>query len=184
MNIKILLTSTLIVASVAGSAQNRNMTYAITGDGNSDFLWMNIRQVDLSTGQVTKTVFQRSSTTYQITDLNTTKSFASLPADGNIGARNYPTATLVAAAAYDKRSNKLFFTPMRMAELRWLDLGAKDEQPHFYTLQPDAMKFGDANDEANHITRMTMGADGNGYAITNDANHLIRFTTGKMPVVT
>ena len=27
-------------------------------------------------------------------------------------------------------------------------------------------------------------ADGNGYAITNDGNHLIRFTTGKKTVIT
>lgn len=31
---------------------------------------------------------------------------------------------------------------------------------------------------------MTIGPDGNGYAITNDGNHLIRFTTGKKIVMT
>jgi len=34
------------------------------------------------------------------------------------------------------------------------------------------------------ITRMVIASDGNGYAITNNANHLIRFTTGKNPVIT
>ena len=31
---------------------------------------------------------------------------------------------------------------------------------------------------------MTVAADGNGYALTNDGNHLIKFTTGKKIVIT
>jgi hypothetical protein len=31
----------------------------------------------------------------------------------------------------------------------------------------------------NHITRMVIGADGNGYAISNDGEHFVRFSTGK-----
>jgi len=31
---------------------------------------------------------------------------------------------------------------------------------------------------------MVIASDGNGYALTNDGNHLIRFTTGKNPVIT
>jgi hypothetical protein len=31
---------------------------------------------------------------------------------------------------------------------------------------------------------MVIASDGNGYALTNDGNHLIRFTTGKDPVIT
>ena len=31
---------------------------------------------------------------------------------------------------------------------------------------------------------MTIGADGNGYALTNDANHLVRFTTGDKTIIT
>jgi hypothetical protein len=46
------------------------------------------------------------------------------------------------------------------------------------------MQVTDASNEANHITRMVIGADGDGYALSNDANHLIRFTTGKKPVIT
>jgi len=33
------------------------------------------------------------------------------------------------------------------------------------------------------VTRMSIGADGFGYALTNDARHLIRFTTGGLPVI-
>ena len=44
-----------------------------------------------------------------------------------------PTETMVAAAAYDKNQNKLFFTPMRVGELRWLDLNAKGDQQKYYS---------------------------------------------------
>ncbi|MEJ7625985.1 MAG: T9SS type A sorting domain-containing protein [Ferruginibacter sp.] len=186
MNIKSLLTTTLLVSSLALSAQNRDIAYAITGDGNNDFTWMNIRQVDLSTGKVVKTLFERSKTNYTITDIRTKKTVdQSALVNGNVFAsKDYPTSTYVAAAAYDIRSNKLFFTPMRMGELRWLDLNIKNEQPKFFTLQTDAFLVGNVNDEANHITRMVIAADGYGYAITNDGNHLFRFTTGKTPVIT
>ena len=37
--------------------------------------------------------------------------------------------------------------------------------------------------EENQITRMVIAADGYGYALTNDANHLIRFSTGRKTAV-
>jgi len=185
MNVKVLLSSALIAASLTGAGQSKNVTYAITGDGSKDFLWMNIRQVDLSTGQITKTIFQRSQSPYKIMDVTQGKPNVIAENESiNIGAREYPTATLVASAAYDKKNNKLFFTPMRMAELRWLDLNADEAQPKFYTITPENMQLGDPFNESNHITRMVIGADGNGYALTNDAKHLFRFTTGKHVEVT
>lgn len=185
MNFKVLLSSALIAATLSGTAQDKNVTYAITGDGNNDFLWMNIRQVDISTGRITKTIFQRSQTAYEIFDANQSRA-ALLAANNNdnIGAREYPTASLVASAAYDKKNNKLFFTPMKMFELRWLDLNSANGQPKFYTLNPESYQLGDPNDEANHITRMVIGADGYGYALTNDANHLYRFSTGRNVTMT
>src|SRR6476620_6587880 len=126
MNNKNLLTASLVAASFAGNAQG-NRAYAITGDGNSDFTWMNIRQVDLATGQVTKTLFERSKTNYQMTDVNSNKTVdqRSITNGDIFNNSNYPTGTYVAAAAYDGKSNKLFFTPMRNGELRWLELGGK-----------------------------------------------------------
>ncbi|CAN5837672.1 hypothetical protein BH11BAC4_BH11BAC4_25690 [soil metagenome] len=184
MNIKLLLTSGFMLAALASNAQT-NKGYAITGDGNNDFLWMNIREVDLGTGQVTKTIFERSKSNFVLTDIATKKSVDQVANANNIGAKDYPTSTMVAAAAYDKRSNKLFFIPMRMGELRWVDLNIKNETPQFYTQSSAVLKVAnDPRDEATNITRMTIGADGNGYAISNDGNHLVRFTTAKTPVVT
>lgn len=186
MNCKLLLTTTFIVSAALASAQNSNKAFAITGDGNQDYVWMNIRQVDLGTGQVSKTIFQRSKSNFVLTDVNTKIITTQASAmNGNLfQSRDYPTGSLVAAAAYDQRNNKLFFSPMRIGELRWVDLDIKNETPKFYTISSEVLNFGPAPDEANHITRMVIAADGNGYAVTNDANHLIKFTTGKKPVLT
>lgn len=186
MNNKILLTASLIASSLFANAQHNKTTFAITGDGNNDFVWMNIRQVDINSGEVIKTLFERSKSTFTITDVNskitnTQRTFV----DENIfSSASYPTGTLVAAAAYDKRSNKLFFTPMRKNELRWLDLGSNAETPEFYTMNFEGKRSLDPNDEAANITRMVIGADGNGYAMSNDGNHFLSFTTGKKPVIT
>jgi len=72
---------------------------------------------------------------------------------------------------------------MRSGELRWLDLNIKNETPQFYTMQSAELGV-NGTDEATNITRMVIGADGNGYAMSNDGNHFIMFTTGKKPVVT
>ncbi len=184
MNIKFLLTSGFLFATLASNAQS-NKAYAITGDGVNNFQWMNIREVDLGTGQVTKTLFERSKTNYQLTDVRTKQTVDQTATANVFGSRDYPTATMVAAAAYDKRSNRLYFTPMRMGELRWLELGESRKTPQFYTLSSEVMRVAaDPRDEGANLTRMVIAADGYGYAISNDANHLIRFTTDKRPVIT
>lgn len=183
MKSKFLLSACLIAGFLGADAQQR-VTYAITGDGNHDFVWMNIRKVDLQTGQVTGTVFDRARSSYSLTDVltrrvNSQQGTATL----NIfDAAEYPTGTFVAAAAFDQRSNKLFFTPMRRGELRWLDLNDNSGNS-FYTMTIPGFKTNDPNDEATNITRMVIGADGMGYALSNDGNHFFSFTTGKKPVV-
>lgn len=189
MNCKLLLLSLVTASSLTTLAQNSNKAFAITSDGSADYVWMNIRQVDLGTGQVTKTIFERSKSNFVLTDVNSKRAVNQTNSNPNIFmSKDYPTGSLVAAAAYDQRNNKLFFTPMRIGELRWVDLNVKDETPKFYTITSDVLAFGNNSpmsiDESNHITRMVIAADGNGYAMSNDGNHFIKFTTGKKPVIT
>ena len=184
MNYKTLLTFSFIAFSFSASAQNAS-TFAITGDNNGgagDFVGMNIRKVDVGTGKLVSTVYDRQTATPQLLDAETKKGYT-VAATFNGKAyvtTEQPTATFVAAAAYDKRHDKLFFTPMRKGELRWLDVA----ENKFYTLSSKLINSSDLSEEANHITRMDIAADGNGYAVTNDANHFIRFTTGKKTVIT
>ena len=178
--------SFILLFSLSVFSQDGNKAFAITGNGKGDFQWMNIRQIDLATGLVTKNIYEKGITNYQFRDVTTDKPVLVLSQqDGRqVSTPEFPTNTMVAAAAYDKKHNKLFFTPMSISELRWVDLSSNPENPTFYTLQSPLLSFSKTIDEANNITRMTVGADGNGYALTNDANHLIKFTTGKKIVIT
>ncbi|MEO5783256.1 MAG: hypothetical protein ABIQ07_08300, partial [Ginsengibacter sp.] len=180
------LLSFILLFSHSLFAQDGNKAFAITGNGKGDFQWMNIRQIDLSTGLVTKNIYEKGVTNYQFRDVTTDKPVLILnQQEGRqVSTPEFPTNTMVAAAAYDKKHNKLFFTPMSINELRWVDLSSNAANPIFYTLQSPLLSFSKTIDEANNITRMTIGADGNGYALTNDANHLIKFTTGKKVVIT
>jgi hypothetical protein len=92
-----------------------------------------------------------------------------------------PFATSSAAMAYDKKHERLYYTPMNINQLRYIDL----KSGKIYFFEEDA--FGTAGfrgDMGSQITRMAFASDGNGYALSNDANQLIRFTTGKKPVIT
>jgi hypothetical protein len=92
-----------------------------------------------------------------------------------------PFATSSAALAYDQKHERLYYTPMSIAQLRYIDL--KTGKIYFFEDEAFGVVKG-RGDVQNQITRMVIASDGNGYAITNDANHLIRFTTGKKPETT
>jgi hypothetical protein len=175
MNYKLLLSSSFVVLGLTSFAQDANTSYAITGNGAGDFNWVNIRQVNIGSGTVERTLYDNKANA-----VIPGSYFMSSPVNQTpIPAMGYG----VAAAAFDKAHNRLYFTQMHFAELSYIDLGKKDISFNFagpLLSRP----MGGVLTEESHITRMVIGADGNGYAITNDANHLIRFTTGKKPVVT
>ncbi|MBC7872341.1 MAG: hypothetical protein H7Y01_00005, partial [Ferruginibacter sp.] len=92
-----------------------------------------------------------------------------------------PFATNSAAMAYDKKHERLYYTPMSINQLRYIDL--KSGKVYYFEDEDfGIVKHG--GDVANQITRMVIASDGDGYALTNDGNHLIRFTTGKKPTIT
>ena len=94
-----------------------------------------------------------------------------------------PFATKSAAMAYDKKHERLYYTPMGINQLRYIDLKAKAPKVYYFEEEPFGVLSG-PHDVAKQITRMVIAADGNGYALTNDGKHLIRFTTGRKPQIT
>lgn len=98
-------------------------------------------------------------------------------------ALDKPFSTYSAACAYDKKHERLYYTPMGIAQLRYIDLKAKTQQVYYF----EDEQFGalrNRGDIPNQITRMVIGADGNGYALTNNSDHLIQFTTNKKATIT
>lgn len=102
---------------------------------------------------------------------------------GSAVNKETPFATHSAACAWDAKNKRLYYTPMGINQLRYIDLKAKE--PSVYYFEGEAFGTVTGNgDVSNQITRMAIAADGKGYALTNDAQQLIQFTTKKKPVIT
>lgn len=174
-----LLTLTMLLLVLAVVAQNSSrQAYAITSGTKGHFNWTEVRLIDLGTGAEVQSVYTGNEQP-QILHARTGKPIAT---SAEKSAANMPFSTFSAACAYDKKHNRLYYTPMGINQLRYIELGGKS--PRIFYFEGEA--FGVAanlQDEANHITRMAVGADGNGYALSNDGNHLVRFSTGKKPVI-
>ncbi|HYF31294.1 MAG TPA: T9SS type A sorting domain-containing protein [Chitinophagaceae bacterium] len=177
-----LLSITMLALVVAATAQNTSRkAFAITGGQKGQSNWTEVRLIDLSTGAELQTIYS-SSQVPQVFHARTGKPIA-ITNDNNVrNNSNMPFSTFSAACAYDSKHDRLYYTPMGINQLRYIDMGGKS--PRIYYFEGEAFgQTANLQDEANHITRMVIGADGNGYALSNDGNHLLRFTTGRKPII-
>jgi len=80
----------------------------------------------------------------------------------------------VAAIAFNKDANRLYYVPTQVDQLRYIDLATMKV---FCVTGQSFSKAGNLSFHLGSITRMVIAPDGYGYTITNDGNHLFRFTT-------
>ncbi|MEP7376280.1 MAG: T9SS type A sorting domain-containing protein [Chitinophagaceae bacterium] len=165
------------------NSQADRFAYAITDVNKDGSNWSFLRKIDLKTGVFSEVVLNGSDATNLAYDDATKKQLSEPLKDARLGNTiNAAFGTGVAALALDKRNNRLYYTPMFIDQLRYIDL--KTMKVYFVTgFEFTGIKT-KATDQSNIITRMAIGDDGNGYALTNDGNHLLRFTTGKKISVT
>ena len=71
---------------------------------------------------------------------------------------------------------------MFINQLRYIDL--RTMKVYFVNTPQTDVLSKKSSDQSNIITRMAIADDGNGYALTNDGKHLLRFTTGKKVSIT
>ncbi|MFZ1264534.1 MAG: hypothetical protein WAT34_13570, partial [Chitinophagaceae bacterium] len=172
-----LLFGTIFLTSTTEAQQPDQFAYAVT-DGQQAANWSFLRKLNLQTGEYSAVLLSGDDISLPAYDATSKKQFTSPLKDANYGnALNAPFGTGVAAMAFDKKNNRLYFTPMFIDQLRYLDL--KTMKVFYVTDQPFTGMPQKSPDQGNIITRMVMASDGNGYAITNDGMHLTRFTTGK-----
>jgi hypothetical protein len=179
MNMKLLpaLAFSALLLSANTNAQS-NRAFAVTSETKGTFNWNVVREIDLSTGDVVKTYYDQS--LHNNFDMVNTSASKILPAV-NHNINLMPMGQGVAAAAYDAKHNRLYYTPMRGTDLRYFDLNNSTGKVFYNQSQP--LFEGNRFDEANVITRMAFASDGYGYAITNDGKNLIRFTTDQKPAI-
>jgi hypothetical protein len=158
----------MLVAGISAQAQ-KNSIYSFSSP-DAPFQWKSIQQFSTANENSLQTIYNGKQS-LQLLDAYTRK-----PSSENVDAG------LVAATGYREATKQLFYIPMHAAELRWAQWNG-NQNPVLYTLKSPVLTQLDFNKTENQITRMTINQKGTGYALTNDAMHLIEFTTGEKPSV-
>jgi hypothetical protein len=173
----LLLSGVVLPANIITAQSPDRFAWAITDVQTNSASWSYLRKLDLNTGQYSQVLLNGTDVNAISFDAATRKQ-AALITDARFGQwANAPFGTGVAAMAYDKRNNRLYYTPMFVDQLRYIDL--KSMKVFYVTNDDFTGKPVKSSDQGNIVTRMVIAADGYGYAMTNDATQLIRFSTGK-----
>ena len=178
-----ILLGAVLLINPASAQQTDRFAYAVTDVQPQGVNWNFLRKLNLQTGEYSEVLLSGNDASFLANDAATKKQFATPLSDQRYGNTiNAAFATGVAAMAYDKRNNRIYYTPMLIDQLRYIDL--KTMKVFYVTDQVFTGKSQKSSDQGNIVTRMVIADDGNGYAMTNDATQLIRFTTGKKLTIT
>jgi hypothetical protein len=172
----------MLVATLAQSQSDR-FAYAITDVQKEGANWSYLRKLNLQSGQFTDVLVNGADALQVAYDASTKKTISAFTTEINRGYNLQPAfSSGVAAMAFDRKNNRIWYTPMFIDQLRYIDL--RTMKVYYVTSQDFTGMAKKSPDQGNIITRMTIGDDGYGYAMTNDAAHLIRFSTGKKITIT
>lgn len=173
------LTTTLFFSYSTAQAQSADRyTWAITDVQPGGSNWSSLRKLNLQTGEYSAVLLDGSNSGLAIYDAVSKKPLVTPLTDARFGNTiNAAFGTGVAAMAFDKKNNRLYYTPMLFDQLRYIDL--KTMKVYVVTGKGFTGKPVKNADQGNIVTRMVIASDGYGYALTNDATQLIRFSTGK-----
>ena len=172
-----------IFSTIFAISQTDRFAYAITDINKDGSNWSFLRKLDLQTGNFSEVILNGTDAARLAFDEVTKKQMTEPLNDARFGkTANAAFATGVAAIAYDRKSQRIYYTPMFINQLRYIDLKTMNV---YFVPTPDISSLAiKSSDQSNIITSMAIAADGNGYALTNDGNHLLRFTTGKKIMIT
>ncbi|MCX6316428.1 MAG: T9SS type A sorting domain-containing protein [Bacteroidetes bacterium] len=174
-----LFTGTLFISALASGQQSARIAWATTDVQQQNGNWVYLRQLNMDNGQFSDILLNGAADKQTPYDAATKKPIEVL--DPKIADRGYnPLPAFnsgVAALALDKKNNRLWFTPMFIDQLRYIDL--KTMKVYYVTDQTLTGITQKSSDQGNIVTRMVIASDGKGYAMTNDATHLLQFSTGK-----
>jgi len=151
--------------------------FAITDVNQNTANWTVLRKLNLQTGIYSDVLLNGSDVKLVPYDATSKKQIDA----NNLNNAPQPFSTGVAAIAYDKKDNRIYYTPMFIDQLRYIDL--KTMKVYYVTDQSLGGQKNPNNDNAKVISRMVIAPDGYGYAITNDAATFVRFSTGKKLII-
>ncbi len=178
-----LLLATILLTTIASGQQTDRFAYSVTDVNQQGGNWSFLRKLNLQTGAYSDVLLSGNDASFLAYDAATKKQLTTPLKDAQYGNTvNAAFATGVAAMAYDKKNNRLYYTPMLIDQLRYLDL--KTMKVFYVTDRSFTGKPQKSPDQGNIVTRMVIASDGNGYAMTNDATQLIRFSTARKMEIT
>jgi hypothetical protein len=178
-----LLLGTILLTTIASGQQTDRFAYSVTDVNLQGGNWSFLRKLNLQTGVYSDVLLSGNDASLMAYDAATKKQLTTPLKDAQYGNTvNAAFATGVAAMAYDKKNNRLYYTPMLVDQLRYLDL--KTMKVFYVTDRSFTGKPQKSPDQGNIVTRMVIASDGNGYAMTNDATQFIRFSTGRKMEIT
>ena len=161
-------------------AQSDHFAYAITAANKGGTEWVALRKIDTRSGEFSGKLLdmnEKSAVSFAGYKLAPPSNGPAAPSNG-AQANVLPQALLgnsVAALAYDKKTNRLYFTQMNLDQLRYIDLNTMEVNSG---LDQYFSKAGNYDFKTSGpISRMVIAPDDYGYTLTNDGNHLIRFNT-------
>lgn len=153
----------------SGQCQSEGFAYAVTTINTGTNGWVALRKLDTRVGKLSNMLLNLNDKNQRFSPVNMVSATIAPPVIGG-----------VAAIAYDRKSNRLYYVPMNNDQLHYIDLA---------TMATFPVENGSFSKAGNYvfqtispITRLVIGPDDCGYTIT-DGNHLIRFTTNGTPVL-
>ena len=174
--------SFFLITTLTAASQNDRFAYAVTSLNKEGANWNALRRLDLQTGQYSTVLLDGTDQKQAVFSTATKKPFTP-PADAQYGnLLQLPFGNGVAAMAYDRKHQRLYYTPMYIDQLRYIDLTTM--RLYYASDQPFTGLGNAQTDEGKIVTRMVIAPDGYGYAITNDGTSFIQFTTNKKLKVT
>ncbi len=170
------LSGALLLTTLLNAQNTDRSVYAMTDVTYQNGNWVHLRGFSLDKGVYTGSFLNGTAEKVIAYDAISKKPITDLGVN-KMGFNEQPAFNSgVAALAYDSKHGRIYYTPMFIDQLRYYDIKS---QKVFYFTSPLTNKPIKSSDQGSNITRMTFASDGNGYAMTNDATQLIRFTTGK-----
>jgi hypothetical protein len=160
-------------------AQTEKFGYAITDLMQEGKSWVALRRLDFNSGSFGDILLNGNDKTFSILDIRGARFNKVTATRVNNADPDMPFASGVAAMAYDRNSNRIFYVPMYYDQLRYIDL----KTMKVYTT---GVGFGTSQEKSAYesITRMVIAGDGFGYALSTDGNHLYKFNTKGNPMIT
>ena len=153
-----LVSITMFLHVHSAKSQPDHFAYVVTAVSKGGNQWVALRKLDTRTGAFSSILL-------------------------NVLDNPHPAPdSSVAAIAYDRKANRLYYTPMNIDQLRYIDLFTMESFDVTDQFFSKAGRYDFRN--AGPINRMVIAPDDYGYTITNDGTHLIRFTTKGSPVLT